>query len=229
MLVFDTMINPSKGKVHHSAIQKGGMYLTLKQPLEGPNAAKLISSFHDARDSLLSTVLTLVENDDSEYDELYQMAITGRYLVDVCRNEVYTTRGVKQGFEQNNIAADGDGFNYYSHVVNLYTVHMCFFCVDRGNRRVAVLDQRTLCQQSDALPPDIRQSGPRDGDDSAPHRWDDTYSPYLKIECFGRGLNDRSILGHQERGIVNLTHVDDNYLKLLRPRIRSMSASIYSI
>ena len=87
--------------------------------------AKLISSFHDARDSLLSTVLTLVENDDSEYgngdseyDELYQMAITGSNLLDLRRNEAYTTHGDKQGFEQNKIAADhGDGFNYYIKVL----------------------------------------------------------------------------------------------------------------
>ena len=79
---------------------------------------RIISSFHDERDSLLSTVLTLVEKDDPEYDKLYQMAVTGRYLLDLRRNEAYKTRGVKQGFKENKITAesDGDGFNYYSQL-----------------------------------------------------------------------------------------------------------------
>ena len=83
------------------------MYLTMlamkdmkwKKALQGDDAASVISSFHDERDSLLSTVLTLVEKDDPEYDKLYQMAVTGRYLLDLRRNEAYKTRGVKQGFK----------------------------------------------------------------------------------------------------------------------------------
>ena len=72
----------------------------------------------------------------------------------------------------------------YSHVVKLYTVQMYFFCVDHDHRRVAILDQRTTCQQSGAFPPDIRQSGPQDGDDSssALHRWDNAHSSCLEIE-----------------------------------------------
>ena len=91
-----------------------------KNVIQGDDAARITSSFHDERDSLLSTVLTLVEKDDPEYDKLYQMAVTGRYLLDVRCNEAYKTRGVKQGFKENKITADGDGFNYYSHVVKLY-------------------------------------------------------------------------------------------------------------
>ena len=63
MLMFDTMINPSKGKSDHGAIQEGGTYLVMlamkdlawKKALEGPDAVKVISSFHDERDSLLCT------------------------------------------------------------------------------------------------------------------------------------------------------------------------------
>ena len=48
------------------------------------------------------------------------MAVTGRYLLDLRRNEACKARVVKQGFKENKITADGDGFNYYSHVVKLY-------------------------------------------------------------------------------------------------------------
>ena len=67
-----------------------------KNALQGDDAVRIISSFHDERDSLLSTVLTLVEKDDPAYDKLYQMAVTDRCLLDLRRNEAYKTRGVKR-------------------------------------------------------------------------------------------------------------------------------------
>ena len=96
----------------------------------------------------MSTVLTLVEKDDPGYDKLYQMAVTGRYLLDLRHNAAYKTHGVKQGFKENKITADSDGFNYDSHVVKLYTVRVCFFRVGRVSRRVAIFDQRTSFQSS---------------------------------------------------------------------------------
>ena len=241
MLVFDQVSNPQKGKPDHGSIREGGMYLAMlamkdmkwNTALAGDDATSVISSFHGERESLLSTVLTLVEKDDPdhEYDELHRMAVTGRYLLDLRRNEARKTRGVKQGFKENKITADGDGLNYYSHVVKLYTVRMCFFRVGRGSCRVAILDQRTAFLQSDKLPPDIvksllmfnpitlewelfRQSGPLYGENSAPRRWEDTYSLYLKSEGFVCGFNDRSIFWHPERdvNVVDLTYVDDNCL-----------------
>ena len=40
--------------------------LKWKKALEGDDAARIISSFHDEHDSLLSTVLTSIEKDDPE-------------------------------------------------------------------------------------------------------------------------------------------------------------------
>ena len=102
---------------------------------------------------------------------------------------------------------------------------MCFFRVgrERGSRRVDILDQRTAFLQSDKFPPDIIksllmfnpitlewelfcQSGPLYGENSAPRRWENTYSPYLESEGFRHmhGFNDRSIFWHPERDIVDL-------------------------
>ena len=102
---------------------------------------------------------------------------------------------------------------------------MCFFRVDCGSRRVAILDRRTSFLQSDKFPPDIvksllmfnpiamewelfrhGQSGPLYGENSAPRRWEDTYSPYLESEGFRCGFNDRSIFYNPERDVVNLTY-----------------------
>ena len=53
----------------------------------------------------------------------------------------------------------------------------------------------------------FRQSGPLYGENSAPRRWEDTYSPYLESEGFRRGFNDRSIFYHPERDVCDLTYV----------------------
>ena len=66
MRVFDEMINPQKGKTDRGSIRGGGMYLAMlamkdikwKKALQGDDAARIISSFHDERDSLLSTILS---------------------------------------------------------------------------------------------------------------------------------------------------------------------------
>ena len=101
---------------------------------------------------------------------------------------------------------------------------MCFFRVGRGSRRVAILDQRTAFLQSDKFPPDIvksllmfnpitlewelfRQSGPLYGENSAPRRWEDTYSPYLESEGFRRGFNDRSIFYNPFRDVTIKSHI----------------------
>ena len=106
---------------------------------------------------------------------------------------------------------------------------MCFFRVGRGSRSVDILDQRTSFLQSDKFSPDIvktllmfnpitlewelfRQLGPLYGENSAPRRWEDTYSPYLESKGFRRGFNARSIFYHPVRDVVDLTYVDDNYL-----------------
>ena len=106
---------------------------------------------------------------------------------------------------------------------------MRFFRVGRGNRRVAILDQRTAFLQSNKFPPNFVkallmfnprtlvwelfcQSGPLHGENSAPCRWEDIYSPYLESKCFVCGFNYRSIFWHPEHDIVDLTYVDDNYL-----------------
>ena len=64
-------------------LQEGGMYLAMlamkdmkwNKALAGDDATSGISSFHDEHESLLSTVLTLVEKDDPGYDELRRMAV----------------------------------------------------------------------------------------------------------------------------------------------------------
>ena len=150
MRLFD-IIDSSKGKAYHGATREGGMNLKLKQSLEGSKAAKLISLVHDAHDSLVSTILTLVENDDPRHNELYQVAITGTCLLDLCCNEAYTTLqvGVKQGFAQHKIAADGDGVKRYSHVVKLYTVQSCLPYIDRSNHANA--DKASITEASDTI------------------------------------------------------------------------------
>ena len=128
-----------------------------KRALAGPDAEQIITAFHAERQSLLDSVLVPVEKTDPEYEELYKNAVTGRYLLDIKRSGNYKTRGVKQGFKEDKLTADGFGFNYYSHVVRMYTFRIAFFRPNRGTRRVAILDQSTAFLQSDQFPDSIEK------------------------------------------------------------------------
>ena len=236
--ILSAMCVPDQGKqIDHGSIRDADLCLAVlaqkdmswKKALAGEDSAKVIESFHAERDSLLNTVLIKIEKDDPRYQEYHDLAVTGRYLLDVKRTGKYKTRGVKQGFKEDKLTADGYGFNYYSHVVKLYTFRIAFFRTDRNVRRVAILDQSTAFLQSDKFPEHIkkyllmrnpitlewelfRQTGPLYGENSAPRRWEDTYAPYLETLGFIRGDNDRCIFYHPERDVLNLTFVDDNFI-----------------
>lgn len=125
----------SRSATDHGALREAGMFLALlamkdlnwKKALEGERSAEVIESFHKERDSLLGTVLEIVDEDDPQYLEKHNQAISGRYLLDLRRSGKYKTRGVKHGFKEDKASADGPGFNYYSHVVRLYTFRIAFF------------------------------------------------------------------------------------------------------
>jgi hypothetical protein len=225
-------------KMDYCALIEASHYLCLmaqkdmnwKKALQGPDAAAIIHAFEKERESLLSTVLTLIDKTDPRYEELLRIAITGRYLLDIKRDGSRKVRGVKQGFKEDKVFADGEGYSYYSSTVKLYTVRIAFFRPNRGTKLVAILDERTAFLQANEFTPDIpvkalkmynpitreselfEQSGPLYGENSAPKRWEDTYAPYLESQGFVRGDNERSAYYHPDRDVLDLTWVDDNYI-----------------
>jgi hypothetical protein len=200
-----------------------------KKALAGPDADKAIAAFHAERDSLLDTVLILLDEDHPEYQTALEKAVTGRYLLDIRRSGMWKVRGVKQGFKEDKLTADGKNFVYYSHVAKLYTIRIAFFRPNRGTRRVAIQDVKTAFLQSDKFPEStvkyltmynpvsmrweqFRQIGPLYGENSAPVRWEHTYAPYMETEGFTRGDNEKSVFYHEEHDLLDITFVDDNYL-----------------
>jgi len=234
--VFDSIIQKG-APVDHGLLQSCSIFLAViaqkdmnwEKALSGENAEQVIMAFHTGRDSLLDSVLKLVTKDDPEYEQLMREAVSGRYLLDVKRSGKYKARGVKHGFKEDKATADGEGFDYYSHVVKFYTIRISFFRPNRGSREVAFLDESTAFLQSDDFPIELvkalvmwnpisrvrelfRQSGPLYGENSAPRRWEDTYAPYLESEGFERSPNEPSIFYDPDDDILDLTYVDDNYL-----------------
>ena len=126
-----------------------------KKALEGEDRDKAIASFHAERDSLLDNVLVLIDEDHPQYATAIEQACPGRYLLDEKRSGMWKTPGVKQGFKENKLLADGPGFVYYSHVVKLYTVRISLFRPNRGTRRVAIQAVMTAFLQSDGFPSDV--------------------------------------------------------------------------
>ena len=61
MLVIDSIIEQSPGKLDHRATRDAGMYLAMlamkdikwKKAPEGPDVERIITAFHEGRDSLL--------------------------------------------------------------------------------------------------------------------------------------------------------------------------------
>ena len=84
--------------------------------LKGPDADKAITALENELTSLTSTILTEIDENDSEYTQAVDLATPGRLLLSTKRSGSYKGRGVKQGFKEDTEQADGPNFNYYAHV-----------------------------------------------------------------------------------------------------------------
>lgn len=157
------LTSSTNGAIDHEVISAASRHLALiaqrdmkwNQALQGPDCDKAIAAFHVERDSLLDSILELLEPCHPEHDQAVQQAILGRYLLDIRRNGMWKVRGVKQGFREDKNTADGPGFVYYSRVAKLYSVRISFFRPHRGNRRIAVQDVKVAFLQSDKFPDDV--------------------------------------------------------------------------
>ena len=194
--------------------------------LGGPDRAKVLKAFETERDSLESTILSPILSDHSRYNEAVETATPGRWLLDIKRNGTFKVRGVKQGFKEDKLTADGPDFNYYAHVAKLNTVRTAIFRKDRGDRNIAVQDVSTAFLQSDPYPDGQtklikfknpitgqweywEQSGPIYGEASAPVRWEKTIGPWLESQGFAQGKNEPCAYYHSERDLLVLLYVDD--------------------
>ena len=74
--------------------------------------------------------------------EAEALAITGRFLLDIKRDESVKARGVKHGFKEDKSTVDGIGFNYSAHVAKFKTIRLTLFRANRDNRRLAIKDVR---------------------------------------------------------------------------------------
>ena len=86
------------------------MDLDWKEVLASPEREWALKALKAEKDSLLSTILIHIPKDHAEYAIAFKEAISGRYILDYKRASVWKTRGVKQGFKENKLTADGPGF-----------------------------------------------------------------------------------------------------------------------
>ena len=193
-----TLRAAEKGKPDVGAHLRAAEFLALhsqkdmdwKRELSNPKTRdSAIRSLEAELASLQSTILTRVKPDDPEYEQALELATTGRLILSKKRSGSAKCRGVKQGFKEDKLLADGPGFNYYSHVAKLDSVRMCLFRKGRGNRRLAMKDICVAYLQSNPYPDGMvkyvcfkhpvtlewqyfRQSGPIYGEASSAVRWD---------------------------------------------------------
>ena len=93
--------------------------------------------------SLTSTILTEIDENDSEYAQAVDLATPGRLLLSTKRSGAYKGRGVKQGFKEDTDQTDGPDLNYYAHVAKFNSIRMSIFRMNRGTRRIALKDVST--------------------------------------------------------------------------------------
>ena len=196
--------------------------------LAGPDRQKVIDAYEKEMASLCDTILQRVLEGDEDYRTAIQEAVTGRLILDVKRKlGTYKARGVKQGFKENILWADGPGFNYYSSVAKLHSARLTLFRPHRRNRRICVVDVATAYLQAHEFDGFIkyivfknpitgeleyyRQYGPIYGEKSSAVRWENTIAPWMEEsdQGFIRGDNERCIFWHPERDLVVCLYVDD--------------------
>lgn len=129
-VMIDTEVTSFVGEyrhVGHEAIYLACLYLAMvahkdmswKEVLQSDDRELATRALKAEKDSLLSTILVPLNNTDSEYEEAVRLAISGRYLLDLKRVGVWKVRGVKQGFKEDKMLADGPGFVYYLYTMNM--------------------------------------------------------------------------------------------------------------
>ena len=202
----------SSEKVDHEGVHLCCMHLALmahkdmnwKEVLSTDDRKNALDALKKEQDSLYSTILERLHPGDEKYDEAVRLAVRGRYILDVKRPGVWKARGVKLGFLEDKLTADGPGFIYYAHVARMTTVRLLLSRPNRNTRRIAIKDVRTAFLQSHRFPPEIvkymvfkhpetkeleysRQRGPVYGEAGAPVRWENTLAPWLEDEGFTRG------------------------------------------
>lgn len=161
---------------------------------------------------MYSTILERLHPGDEEYDEAVRLAVRGRYILDVKRLGVWKARGVKLGFLEDKLTADGPGFIYYAHVARMTTVRLLLSRPNRNTCRIAIKDVRTAFLQSQPETKELeysRQRGPVYGEAGAPVRWENTLAPWLEDEGFTRGCNEPAVFYHEENDVLAGTFVDD--------------------
>ena len=198
-----------------------------KKVLNGPDRELAIAAYNKEVESLISTILTPIFEDDPKYENAVKEATSGRFLLDVKRCGTYKARGVKQGFKENLEMSDGPDFNYYAHVAEMKAIRAALLRPNRRTRKLATIDVCTAFLQSIPYPDGKRklikfkcpivgkwlyyeQSGPIYGENSAPVYWgEQTLAPFL-ISCgFVRGENHKCTYYHPKHDLVVLTYVDD--------------------
>ena len=190
---------------------------------------KVIEALEKEMESLTSTILTEVKEDDEEYNQACELATPDRILLGIKRSGIYKSRGVKQGFKEDIEQADGPNFNYYAHVAKFNSIRMTTFRSNRGTRRIALKDVSTAFLQSNKYPEGTnkyvsfkdpltkkwryyRQSGPLYGEKSATKRWEDTIAPWYEEIGYIRGENEPCAFHHEDSDSLVLLYTDDNFI-----------------
>lgn len=108
-----------------------------KVELAGPRREQVIAALNKEMLSLTTTILTMVQPDDTKYLEGMKLATLGRALLDIKRDGTVKVRCVKLGCLENKLKTDGPNFTYYAHVAKFTSLRISIMRRDRRTRKLA--------------------------------------------------------------------------------------------
>jgi len=190
--------------------------------LEKLAIAALAKELHSLCDT--HEVLQLLTPDDPDFQTAIRIALKGRALADIKRDDTLKVRVVVQGFREKFEA----GETFTGHVVSPISVRSAISNHKPG-RMIAIIDVSTAFLQSTkfkngkvkyvkVLNPItkkmmyFKQFGPLYGEKSAPMEWEETIAPYIVSLGFIRAKNDACIFYHPVTDMIILLYVDDLYM-----------------
>ena len=175
----------------------------------------------------------LTEEDGDEYLQATEKgrATPCRLILTIKRSGSFKARCVVRGDLEDHVRLDGEGYNYYSNVVELGSLRNAFFKPGRYYDTVSTCDISCAYTQADRFPDDdpprylvlydpviksrryFRQLGNLYGSKASGKRWQDTFFRWLNSSDddlrFTQGANEPCCFWDASRNLLVLTYTDD--------------------
>ena len=217
--------------------------------LHGPDHEAIMAAYNKEWDSLTSSVLRELSEDDPEYEDAVRYATKGRIILEFKRVGIWKARVVVRGDLEDRERLDGPDFNYAANVCEFAAVRNLLFQPRENPAKsgrngdptvIASADIAVAYTQADRFQPHepkrylmvldpvtgkwryFRQLGNLYGSAGAGVRWEKTLVKFMtdKDSGFVQGKNEPCAFYNAERDIAVLSYCDDLLVRGKRSQVQ---------